>query len=442
MQWAIDDAFANSGIFTIDSDGNRMQGSMVVMDQSTGEVRGLIGGAGEKSGALTLNRATQTLRQLGSCSKPFGAYGPAIEQGKLSPGAGLDDTQFSIGNYTPRNWYGSFYGFVTVRDAIADSMNIPALRANLLVNDQDYCYNFAYNCGLKSLLEIDKGPTQLALGGYNYGVTTLEVATAYSTIANGGMHNEPKLYTKVLDRNGNVVLDNTKEEANRVMKDSTAFMLTSCLCSVVETPVWGTAYGAVSIRGGAIQCAGKTGNTNDDKDRWFCGFTPYYTIACWTGYDDPVNLGDKGRGYPYPSTVLFNRVMNSICSDKGDARFDTPSSVRQVELCRDSGKVATDACRADPRGSRVLSDWVAVDSIPTDTCTVHEFVNICNTTGKVASSSCKSTTKKSCLVRNYGPSQGAYPADWGYTKPTEVCNGKHAGSGSGNVIVYKNGVAQ
>ena len=439
VQAAIDKAYqdTSSSIFYDD-----IQSGMVVMDQSTGEVRGLIGGAGEKSGALTLNRATQTLRQLGSCSKPFGAYGPAIEQGKLSPGAGLDDTQFSIGNYTPRNWYGSFYGFVTVRDAIADSMNIPALRANLLVNDQDYCYNFAYNCGLKSLLEIDKGPTQLALGGYNYGVTTLEVATAYSTIANGGMHNEPKLYTKVLDRNGNVVLDNTKEEANRVMKDSTAFMLTSCLCSVVETPVWGTAYGAVSIRGGAIQCAGKTGNTNDDKDRWFCGYTPYYTIACWTGYDDPVNLGSKGRGYPYPSTVLFNRVMNSICSDKGDARFDTPSSVRQVELCRDSGKVATDACRADPRGSRVLSDWVAVDSIPTDTCTVHEFVNICNVTGKVASSSCKSTTKKSCLVRNYGPSQGAYPADWGYTKPTEVCNGKHAGSGSGNVIVYKNGVAQ
>lgn len=447
VQSAIDDAFANSGIFYTDWDGDRMQGSMVVMDQTNGEVRGLIGGAGEKEGSLTLNRATQTLRQLGSCSKPFGAYGPAIEQGKLSPGAGLDDTQLSIGNYTPKNWYFSFYGFVTVRQAILYSMNIPALRANLLVNDQDYAYNFAYNCGLKSLIEADKGPSQLALGGYNYGVTTLEVADAYATLANGGMHNEPKLYTKVLDRNGNIVLDNTKIEANRVMKDSTAYMLTSCLVSVTTEydnmlGIAGTGVGAVKINGGAIECAGKTGNTNGDKDRWFCGYTPYYTIACWTGYDDPKDLAGRGRGYPYPSTVLFNLVMNAICADKPGAGFEAPSSVRKVELCRDSGKVATDACRADPRGSRVLSDWVAIDSIPTDTCTVHEFVNICNVTGKVASSSCKSTTKKSCLVRNYGPSQGAYPADWGYTKPTEVCNGKHAGSGSGNVIVYKNGVAQ
>ncbi len=446
VQAAVDDAFANSGIFTIDWDGDRLQGSMVVMDQTTGEVRGLIGGAGEKEGSLTLNRATQTLRQLGSCSKPFGAYGPAIEQGKLSPGAGIDDTQLSLGNYTPKNWYYYFYGYVTVREAIMYSMNIPALRANLLVNDQDYAYNFAYNAGLKSLKAEDKGPSQLALGGYSYGVTTLEVADAYATIANGGMHNEPKLYTKVLDRNGNVILDNTANGANRVMKDSTAYMLTSCLVSVTSEydnvlGIAGTGVGAVSIKNGSIECAGKTGNTNDDKDRWFCGFTPYYTIACWTGYDDPKNLEQRGRGYPYPSTILFNRVMNAICADKGAASFTAPSSVVKVELCRDSGKVATDACRADPRGSRVLSDWAAVDSIPTDTCTVHEFKSVCSVTGKVAGSKCKAV-KKSFITRPYKPSAGAYPADWGYMAPGEVCNGSHGSSGGNNVIIYRNGKVQ
>ena len=268
------------------------------------------------------------------------------------------------------------------------------------------------------------------------------MANAYGTIANSGYYIKPKFYTTVEDRNGNIVLDNTELNGKQVMKDSTAYMLSSCLQSVVTTPVLGTAYGAVSIQNGSIPCAGKTGNTNDDKDRWFCGFTNYYTIACWTGYDQPVPIN---RGYPYDSTKLFNTVMNAICSGKqGVEIMAQPSSVKSVELCRDSGKVPTDACRADQRGSRVLTDYVAVDSIPTDTCTVHEFVQICNSTGKIASSKCAST-KKSVLVRAQ-PSQGQYPNDWAYTKPSETCSGNHANSGAtpGNprITIYRNGVAQ
>lgn len=434
VQEKIDNAFTDGSIFYDD-----IQGAMVVIDQSTGEVRGLIGGAGEKKGALTLNRATQSLRQPGSCMKPFGAYGPAFEKGVLSPGAGLDDTQMSMGSWTPVNWYHTYHGFVTTREAIYDSKNVPAVRANLLVNDEDFCWNFAYNCGLKTLnKEQDKSAASLALGGVTNGFSVLDVGNAYATIANQGYYIESKLYTKVEDRNGNVILDNTKEEPKQVMKDSTAFMLTSCLASVVDTP-GGTAYGAVRINGGAIQCAGKTGNTDSDKDRWFCGFTPYYTIACWTGYDEPREIG---RGYPYDSTKLFNTVMNAICEGKGAANLmEQPASVTKVELCRDSGKVPTDACKADPRGSRVVSDYIAIDSIPTDTCTVHQFVEICPVTGKVASPTCKNTTKKSCLVREYGPSRGFYSADWAYMKPTEVCNGKHSGSGNG-IIIYKNGKVQ
>lgn len=437
VQWQVDEAFKNGNIFYDD-----IQGAMVVLDHKTGQVRGLIGGAGEKVGALTLNRATQSYRQPGSCMKPFGAYGPAMEKGLLNCGSGIDDNQFTMGNWTPHNWYGYFFGFVTVRDAISDSMNIPAAKANLLVGDEDYCWNFAYNCGLTSLSDSDKSAASLGLGGVTNGFTPLMMANAYGTIANSGYYIKPKFYTTVEDRNGNIVLDNTELNGKQVMKDSTAYMLSSCLQSVVTTPVLGTAYGAVSIQNGSIPCAGKTGNTNDDKDRWFCGFTNYYTIACWTGYDQPVPIN---RGYPYDSTKLFNTVMNAICSGKqGVEIMAQPSSVKSVELCRDSGKVPTDACRADQRGSRVLTDYVAVDSIPTDTCTVHEFVQICNSTGKIASSKCAST-KKSVLVRAQ-PSQGQYPNDWAYTKPSETCSGNHANSGAtpGNprITIYRNGVAQ
>ena len=267
------------------------------------------------------------------------------------------------------------------------------------------------------------------------------MANAYGTIANGGYYIKPKLYTTVEDRNGNIVLDNTEIDGKQVMKDSTAFMLSSCLESVISDPA-GTGYPGVNMHGRSMPCAGKTGNTNDDKDRWFCGFTNYYTIACWTGYDQPTVIG---RGYPYDSTKLFNRVMNAITEGKDNvAIMEQPASVRRVELCRDSGKVATDACRADPRGNRILSDFVAVDTIPTDTCTVHEFANICNSTGKLAGSGCAST-KKSVLVRAQ-PSQGQYPSDWAYTKPFETCSGNHGNSGAtpGNprVTIYRNGVAQ
>ncbi len=437
VQAAIDDAYNNPNMFYTEWDGTMIQSSMVVLDHTNGEVRGLIGGTGSKEGALTLNRATQSRRQPGSCMKPFGGYGPAFEKGVLSPGAGLDDNQLTMGNWTPGNYYGYFRGFVTARQAIANSMNIPAVRANLAVNDQDYAWNFAYNCGLTSLAEADKNPASLALGGVTYGFSALQMANAYGTIANNGYHIEPKLYTRVEDRNGNIVLDNTAVDAKSVMKDSTAYMLTDCLKSVVTDPTFGTATGYVSIKNGTIAVTGKTGNTNDDYDRWFCGFTPYYTIACWEGYDTSKVIG---RAYPYDPIRLFNTVMNAICADKPAAGFTQPSSVVTTEICRDSGLIATDACRADPRGSRVITDMVAVDTIPKDKCNVHQFANICTVTGKLAGSRC-AATQKSCLVRST-PSKGAFPQDWAYTRPTETCNGNHSGGSGSNVVIYKNGVRQ
>ena len=439
VQAAIDSAFDNPNMFYTEWDGTMIQSSMVVFEHSTGAVRGLIGGVGPKEGALTLNRATQSHRQPGSCMKPFGAYGPAFEKGVLSPGGGLDDSPLTIGNWSPHNYYGYFRGFVTARQAIANSMNIPAVRANLKVNDQNFAWQFAYNCGLKNLVESDKNPASLALGGVTYGFSPMEMANAYGTIANGGKYIEPKLYTKVLDRNGNIVLDNEKVETKEVMKESTAYMLTSCLESVVTDPAYGTATGYVSTAGGAIATAGKTGNTNDDYDRWFCGFTPYYTIACWEGYDTNKVIG---RAYPYDPIRLFNSVMNQICADKGGAGFPQPASVISTEICRDSGGIATDACKADPRGSRAAVDIVGVDSVPKDGCTVHQFVNVCSVTGKLPGPRC-TAVQRSCLVRN-DSSNAANTGDAQFLVPTETCDGNHGGGnvGRSNVVIYKNGVRQ
>lgn len=412
VQAAIDEAYNNPKLFYTDKQGDFMQSAMVVFEQSTGNVVGLIGGAGEKQGDLTLNRATQSNRQPGSCMKPLGAYGPAFEQGVSSPGAGLDDTQFTQGTWTPGNYYGYFNGYVTARQAISKSMNIPAIKACQKV-DIDFAYNFAKNTGLNSLVKDDKNAASLALGGVTKGFTPLEMANAYATIANDGVYIKPKLYNKVEDRNGKEVLIQ-ESTAKRVMKDSTAYMLTNCLEEVIKT---GTAAGSVKTANGKIATAGKTGNTNDDYDQWFCGYTPYYTIACWNGYDQNKTIN---RPYPYFSMRLFNTVMNKITEGKEGKQFTKPDSVTTAALCKVSGLVATDACRKDPRGDQTGTDLVAKSSIPTATCNVHKMVKVCNVSGKIATEFCPDTTEKSFITREGNPA--VKPRDWQYMLPTAKCD--------------------
>lgn len=440
VQKAIDEAYDNQKLFYANKDGSYMQSAMVVIEQSSGSVRGLIGGADKKTGARSLNRATQLPRQPGSCMKPIGAYGPAFEQGISSPGAGLDDAPLQ-GAWQPGNYYAGFNGYVTVRQAVAKSMNLPAIRANQKVG-ADYAFNFAKNMGLKSLVKEDKTPASLAIGGLTNGVTVMEMANAYATMANKGIYIEPKLYTKVVDRNGKEILSNEKSTAKKVMKDSTAFMLTSCMEEVVKT---GTAAGYV--KAGNMAIAGKTGNTDNDFDQWFCGYTPYYTIACWNGYDKNKTIGYRTWGnYPYTSVKLFNTVVNSISKGQQPKQFEQPDSVVKVPLCKVSGLVATDACRADPRGDQTGTDFVAKDSIPTATCNIHKMVKICNQTGQIANQYCPSTTNKSFISRDYDPNPK--PSDWSYMLPTATCtvhnssnqaekpnNGGNSG-GKDDVVIY------
>lgn len=302
VQQAVDNAYTNTGIFYKDKDGQLMQSAMIVIDHKTGNVLGLIGGAGKKDGNFVLNRATQSYRQPGSCMKPLGAYGPAFEAGLLTPDSYVEDQPININGWTPKNYYGYFNGYVPVRRAIALSMNLPAVRTETTL-DLNFSFNFAKEVGLKSLVASDKAIAPLSLGGLTQGVKPIEMAAAYSTIANNGVYNEPEFYTKVTDKTGNIVIE-PSSESKKVMNENTAQMLKSCLQDVVT---YGTAHGYVSLGNNFV--AGKTGNTNDDKDQWFCGFSDNYTIACWNGYDTPKPIN---RGYPYASVSLFNTVMNKI----------------------------------------------------------------------------------------------------------------------------------
>lgn len=427
VQKAIDDAYNNEKLFYTDKNGKFMQSAMVVMEQSTGNVVGLIGGAGEKTGDFVLNRATSEPRQPGSCMKPIGAYGPAFELGKLSPGSGIDDSQLVNVQNGPGNYYGYFNGYVTVRSAIAKSMNLPAVRAYMKV-DPSYAITFAKNMGLNHLVTAKENPSQndesysFSIGGLTKGATVLEMANAYATIANQGVYIEPKLYTKVVDKDGKELLNNNSSTAKVVMKESTAYMLTSCMEEVVKT---GTAAGYVRMKNG-MAVAGKTGNTDNDRDQWFCGYTPYYTIACWNGYDykdgAPAIGYRKIGSYPYTSVYLFNVVANAISEGQEVKSFTKPNTVTTAPLCKVSGLVATDACRRDQRGDQTGTDLVAKDSIPTDTCNIHKLVKVCTETNLIANEYCPHTEERSFITRDGEPA--IKPSDWGYMLPSRTCD-KH-----------------
>lgn len=410
VQAAIDKQAKNTKYFYKDKDGDMMQCAAIVLDNKTGNVVGMLGGVGEKKG-LDFNRAIDAKLQPGSTFKPIAAYGPAFEQGVSYPGKGIDDVPININGYRPTNWYGYYYGYVTAREAIIQSMNIPAVKTLQLV-DLDYAFQFAKNMGITTLTAANKN-LSMSLGSSN--VRVIDMAAAYATMANGGVYTEPKLYTKVLDSEGNEILV-TSRKFKRVMSATTAYMLTDCLRSVVNS---GTGYYAKFSN--SIQLAAKTGNTNDDKDQWFIGYTPYYTMAVWNGYDDPETIGSRRYigSYPYTATVVFTNVMKTIHSGLKKASFTKPNGIVNATICTVSGLVATDACRKDTR-KVVKSEIFASGKVPTDKCNVHKLVEVCSVSKKLPTDFChmyEDLKEISVITR----SVKAKTSDQKYLMPTARC---------------------
>lgn len=395
-----------------------LQSAMVIIDYRKGDVVGLIGGAGEKTTQRGLNRATQTYRAPGSTIKPLAVYAPGIEIGAFTAATTFDDipytTKVGVDYWTPSNSYKGYRGLTPVRKAIEISSNIIAAKAFQEVGSAT-AVNYLRAFGISSITSSDVYPGALALGGLTKGISTLEHAAAYGTLANGGMYIEPKLYTKVVDRNEEVILEKTSK-IKEVVSEQTAFIVTSMLRDVVV---------GISATGSAaalpnMPVAGKTGTTNGSMDRWFAGYTPYYVASVWTGYDVQQRVNATGN----PSARIWKAVMSKVHANLSVKQFEKPSGVVTAEVCLDSGLLATEYCKTDRRGDRTTTEYFVAGTVPTEECTTHVSIPVCPETFKLANPTCKATVGTIDLVfidRNYEKEPSVLPNDYEYEVPNTYC---------------------
>ncbi|MEG2421611.1 MAG: penicillin-binding transpeptidase domain-containing protein, partial [Oscillospiraceae bacterium] len=364
----------------ISNSGQQMQSGITVIDSVTGNVAALAGGMGEKTKSRSYSRASDSIRPPGSSIKPLSVYGPAMEMGLVTPYTVLDDVPYKMEGQRawPVNAYGYFTGRMSVYKALEVSSNPMAVRTLGDYVTPQASYDFmTEKFGFSSLVEaqwrgdnkfsdIDLAP--LALGGLTHGVSTYEMAAAYSTFPRMGKYVEPRTYTRVTDSEGKVLLEH-EEESRFILKESTAYYMNTMLKNVVAQ---GTGTGASF---GGMTMGGKTGTTSSKKDRWFVGYTPYYTAAVWCGYDQQERMGNSGN----PPATLWKKVMSQLHDGLENKDFPKPTDVELVtaSYCLDSGMIPTDACKADPRG-RIATGVFAKGDEPKQTCTAHELVAVCS----------------------------------------------------------------
>ena len=333
------------------------QSSMVVMDQRTGYVKAIEGGRGAKTASRTMNRATNTYRQPGSTFKIVSTYAPLLDSGERTLASVYKDEPYTYANgQEVHNASKSYNGWTTIREAIIHSINVVAVKAITDLTPKA-AYNELLKFGFTSLDPAKDVYQPLALGGISKGVSNLELTAAYAAIANEGTYTKPIFYTKILDRNNNVIIDNTPETTKVISKD-TAWLLTSAMEDVVTQ---GTGQ-AVQLDNG-IPVAGKTGTTTAYNDLWFVGYTPYYTIGVWSGYDDNTKLPDSGIYREYHK-ILWKNVMERLTDDKSIAEFTRPDTVKQVTICGRSNQKPTGYC------DQVFTEYVSADTVPSRRCTI------------------------------------------------------------------------
>ena len=360
------------------------QVSFVIEDQATGYVVAMEGGRGAKSGSRTLNRATDAKRQPGSTFKIVSTYAPALDSAGLTLATVMNDAPFNYSTGRPvANWYGEQYrGLSSLRDGIRDSMNIVAVKTLTQITPQlgyDYLVNFGFTT-LVDHLEINGKvysdiQQTLALGGITKGVTNEELNAAYACIANGGTYIKPKLYTKVVDHDGNIILDNTQPQAKRVIKETTAFLLTDAMVDVVTSGTGG------SVNFGNMAIAGKTGTTSDYNDVWFTGYTPYYTATTWAGYDNNVKLSGDEKNL---AKKLWRAVMSRIHEDLPSQSFTVPTGIVTATVCSRSGKLPI----AGLCDGTLRTEYFAEGTVPTETCDVHYAGMVCQYSNLPACEGC------------------------------------------------------
>ncbi len=377
VQKLVDNVYEDlSQIPTVNSN-QQLQSAIVVIDNATGDIVAMSGGVGKKETYLGFNRATQATLQPGSAIKPISVYAPAMDQGLIDPSTVLFDGP--LYDSYPKNYDWTYSGNTTILDAVSQSMNTIACR---VVESMGYKTSFDYarnKFGISTLVEseeingsekTDVALAPLSMGALTYGVTVRNLTTAFASLTNGGVWREGRTYLKVLDSDGNVVLDNT-QETHRAVSEKAANYMNYMLDYAVS---YGTASPA---RIPGMSVAGKTGTTSDDNDRWFAGYTPYYTAVVWCGFDQPETIY-LTNNYTNPSARLWHAVMEPLHEGLEDKPLYDYNHMQTVAICTESGLLATEACYADPREySCVMTTSLYPEDVPKGYCNLHVMTPYC-----------------------------------------------------------------
>lgn len=401
-------------------EGDVSQTAMVIIDHTTGQVAAVVGGSGEKTTSRGYNFATMEPKQTGSAMKPLSVIAPAVQNGIITAGSVYDDTptQFPGHSYGyPKNYYysPSYWGLSTVRFAIEISQNIVPMR---ILNEMgvDKSIEFLKSVGITTLTDTDQD-LAIALGGLTRGVTPLEMAGAYAAIANDGEYIEPTFYIRIEDSEGNVVME-PKQEKRRVMSVENAYIVKS----ILTQPVLGSRGTASYCKVPNIDTAAKTGTTDDDYDRWLCGFTPYFTATTWFGFRQNETIRGFSRN---PAGMIWDSVMTQIHNGLPSASFEKPANITYATICKDSGLLATDLCRNDQRGGRVYTEVFVKGTAPNKTCDCHVRAKVCQEGGtvKLANDNCPNAVEMVFITRKNSNKDTSWKSayDAKFMLPTETC---------------------
>ena len=398
VQSIVESVYADRGNLNYTSSkGQQLQSGATIIDNTTGDIVAVAGRVGEREGRFLLDYST-VVRQCGSAIKPLSVYAPALDAGVITPASVIDDYPVEMlgGSIWPVNAYSGYRSIMTLQDAIRNSSNPTAVRTAIkLTLPSSYAF-MTENLSFSTLTNDDlTAAGALALGGLSKGVTTREMAAAYASFARGGVYTTPRTYTEVLDHNGNVILEN-KSESHVAMKESTAYAMNELLKNVVRS---GTGTGANFSN---MTIAGKTGSTNSNNDRYFVGYTPYYTAAVWVGYDTPTRIVASGN----PAATLWKTFMSKVHANLPNKDFDVGSGdMVSVTVCTQTGLLASAGCPSQ-------TVKVAKDYAPTLSCDAHISVTVCADSGMLASDYCPNVETAYVLDL----SQPNVSAGWGYKR--------------------------
>ncbi|MBE6592753.1 MAG: hypothetical protein E7642_02025 [Ruminococcaceae bacterium] len=397
IQKTLEAYYANERNFRIDGE-KTPQSAMIIIDPYSGDVLGVAGAIGEKNANRLQNFATSTVRPAGSVIKPLSVYAPALEKGLICWSSVYDDVPVNFGNGStpvawPKNANGVYRGLTNVNYAIANSVNTVTVKV-LEELGLEESFDFLYDkLQMKSIIRqktLPDGSTisdmdyaALALGQFNYGVSVREISAAYSIFVNKGIYSRPRSYYKVLDADGGILLED-RYYGEAVISEDNAIIMTEMLKNVVEE---GTATNITLSE--KIECAGKTGTTQNNYDKWYIGYTPYYVGGVWYGYEYPESLSSSAGK---TSTKIWNEVMTLLHAKylaKGNVKeFEDSNTVVEAEYCADSGKLASEACKKDVRKSRVEKGYFSIGSEPDEKCDRHVLVSYDRVEGGVAAEGC------------------------------------------------------